>query len=527
MQGTGLDLGLSRAAAPVTVGSLFREQVLLGGARPALAEGSRIWSYAQLNDRVNQLVHVLASHGIRRGDRIAVLSENRHEYVEAVLASAKLGVLVGCQNWRQSNAELLHCLELADPKLVLCSERLAPALSRLDLAIPSRICFGAEYEKALARAATSEPPEVADPEDGLIIIYTSGTTGLPKAAVISQRAEIMRAMLGRIEPVPVMPDDGFIAWSPMFHVSGMDHTIAAMLRGAKVTIMDGFNADKLVEIASHERIAHLTVLPGVVDRVIEALKASGLRPLSVRTVGVVADLVPPARIAELTSLVGAPYCNSFGATECGWPPASKGIIPVGVVPTRLSKEQSSYCQIRLLDEDDCEVEDGEPGEIVFRGPTLFSGYWRAPDVNAHEFRNGWFHLGDVLRRNPDGTLDFVDRRKYLIKSGGENIYPAEIERVLIALPGVADVIVVRKPDPKWGEVPVAFVVRGEEGKLTEEQAIAACRSQIASYKVPREVRFVAESELKRSASGKIIRREIEAMLRKEMAEAGAITTAGA
>src|SRR5262245_3584127 len=126
MQGTGLDLGLPRAAASVTIGSLFRERVLLGGARPALAEGNRVWSYAQLNDRVNQLVHVLASHGIQRGDRIAVLSENRHEYVEAVLASAKLGVLVGCQNWRQSNAELLHCLELADPKLVPCSERLAP-----------------------------------------------------------------------------------------------------------------------------------------------------------------------------------------------------------------------------------------------------------------------------------------------------------------------------------------------------------------------------------------------------------------
>ncbi len=325
----------------------------------------------------------------------------------------------------------------------------------------------------------------------------------------------MRAILGRIEPVPVAADDGFIAWSPMFHVSGMDHSIAAMLRGAKVTIMDGFDADKLVEIASREKIAHLTVLPGVVDRVIDALKSSGLRPLSVRTVGVVADLVPPARIAELTSLVGAPYCNSFGATECGWPPASKGIIPIGVTPTRLSKEQSSYGQIRLLDEDDCDVEDGEAGEVAFRGPTLFSGYWRAPEVNAHEFRGGWFHLGDVLRRNPDGTLDFVDRRKYLIKSGGENIYPAEIERVLIALPGVADVVVVRKPDPKWGEVPVAFVVRGENCTLTEEQAIAACRGQIAGYKVPREVRFVVESDLKRSASGKIMRRDIEVMLTSE------------
>ena len=527
MQSSGLDPGLSTVATNVTVGSLFREQVLLGGSRPALAEGTRVWSYAQLNDRVNRLAHVLAGRGVTRGDRIAVLSENRHEYVEAMLASAQLGVLVGCQNWRQSTSELQYCLELADPKLVLYSERLEPALGRLDFAAPSRICFGAEYEKTLALADASELPVVADPEDGLVIIYTSGTTGLPKGAVISQRAEIMRAMLGRIEPVPVAPDDGFIAWSPMFHVSGMDHTIAAMLRGAKVTIMDGFDANKLVEIASREKIAHLTVLPGVVDRVIEAIKASGLRPLSVRTVGVVADLVPPARIAELTSLVGAPYCNSFGATECGWPPASKGIIPVGVVPTRLSKEQSTYGQIRLVDENDRDVEDGEPGEVAYRGPTLFSGYWRAPDVNAQDFRGGWFHLGDVMRRNPDGTLDFVDRRKYLIKSGGENIYPAEIERVLIALPGVADVVVVRKPDPKWGEVPVAFVVRSADSTLTEEQAIAACRGQIAGYKVPREVRFIAETDLKRSASGKIIRGEIETMLKNEMAAANAVTTADA
>lgn len=525
MLGMGTDF--VRAATNVTIGPLFVEQVLLGGDRPALAEDSRVWSYAQVNDRVNRLAHVLASHGVARGDRISVLSENRHEYVEAVLAAAKLGVLVGCQNWRQSDSELKHCIELADPKLLLYSERLAPSLDRLDVPVSARICFGGEYERALARAAAKEPPEVADPEDGLIIIYTSGTTGLPKGAVISQRAEIMRAWLGRIEPVPVAAADGFIAWSPMFHVSGMDHTIAALLRGAKVSIMDGFDAEKLVEIASREKIAHLTVLPGVVDRVIAAFNSTGLRPLSVRTVGVVADLVPPVRIAELTSLVGAPYCNSFGASECGWPPASKGVIPVGVVPTRLSKEQSSYCQIRLLDEDDCDVEPGEPGEVAFRGATLFSGYWRAPEVNAHEFRGGWFHLGDVLRRNPDGTLDFVDRRKYLIKSGGENIYPAEIERVLIGLPGVADVVVVRQPDSKWGEVPVAFVVRTGESSLTEAQAIEACRSQIARYKVPRQVRFVAESDLKRSASGKIIRRDIEAMLKKEIADADGVKTVGA
>src|SRR5690606_6541767 len=152
---------------------------------------------------------------------------------------------------------------------------------------------------------------------------------------------------------------------------------------------------------------------------------------------------------------------------------------------------------------------------------LFSGYWRAPEINAEVLRGGWYHTGDVLRRNPDGTLDFVDRRKYLIKSGGENIYPAEIERVLIALPGVADVVVVRKPDTRWGEVPVAFIVPREDCTLTEAQAIEACRGRIAGYKLPREVRFIAEPGLRRSASGKIVRGDLEVVLRQELSGAGA------
>src|SRR5690606_23050113 len=194
--------------------------------RPAVEFKGRIWSYAELNDRVNRLVHLMAARGIRRGDRIAVLSENRNEYVELLMAAAKLGVLVGCQNWRLAEAELAHCLNLIDPHLIISSERLASLLARLDLPPIATIALGEEYETALDRSVSRELPHFAEPEDGLILIYTSGTTGLPKAAVISQRAEIMRAMLQRIEPVPILPDDGFVAWSPMFHLSGTDHTIA-------------------------------------------------------------------------------------------------------------------------------------------------------------------------------------------------------------------------------------------------------------------------------------------------------------
>ena len=165
-----------------------------------------------------------------------------------------------------------------------------------------------------------------------------------------------------------------------------------------------------------------------------------------------------------------------------------------------------------MNENDEDVPDGSPGELCMRGPTLFSGYWQAEEVNQQDFRGGWFHMGDVFIRNPDGTLDFVDRVKYLIKSGGENIYPAEIERVLLQDQRIADAAVVRRPDEKWGEVPVAFIARHDE-RLTESAVVALCRAHLAGYKQPKEIRFIALESFPRSASGKIQRHELEKLIR--------------
>ena len=174
--------------------------------------------------------------------------------------------------------------------------------------------------------------------------------------------------------------------------------------------------------------------------------------------------------------------------------------------------QSSYCQVRLVDDEDRDVPDGTPGEVLIRGPSLFSGYWNSSEVNEREFRGGWFHMGDVMVRNPDGTLDFVDRRKYLIKSGGENIYPAEIERLLLQDPRIADAAVVRKSDAHWGEVPVAFVVSADP-QLSADDVIAICRGKIANYKLPKEVLFVAAGEIPRGDTGKLKRAELEERLK--------------
>jgi fatty-acyl-CoA synthase len=234
-----------------------------------------------------------------------------------------------------------------------------------------------------------------------------------------------------------------------------------------------------------------------------------------------ADLVPPAEIAEITKLLGAPYANTFGATETGCPPCSSSLIPIGVAPSRLSKQVSPFCEVRLVDAADRDVPDGVPGELAMRGPTLFSGYWRADEANAQDFRGGWFHMGDVLVRNPDGTLDFVDRVKYLIKTGGENVYPAEIERVLFQDPRVADAAVVRRSDARWGEVPIAFVARrdGPDGQaLTATDLFARCRAELAGYKQPKGIVFLALDSFPRSATGKAQRHELEKRLEDHTVE---------
>ncbi len=504
---------LALAAAGLTVGALFSHQVRMGPRRIALQQGEHHLSYAALEDRCDRLARHLAARGIGRGDRVAVLSENRFEYVETQLACARLGAVAACQNWRLAEGELLHCLRLVAPAIICVSPRHLARLAALDHGIGQTLTFGEEYESALVRADARPAPNLAEAEDGLVILYTSGTTGLPKAAVISHRAMIARAIQTLVDE-STYPQRSFIAWGPMFHMGSTDQVFATLIHGGKAIIVDGFDAPALMEIIGRESVGCFP-MPGIASRVLAAIKDSGIRPMPAGIIGSMADLVPRSDIAELTTLMQAPFRNTFGSTETGPAPASRGRVPIGLAPERLSKTQSSYCQLRLLDEEGRDVAEGEPGEVALRSPGLFSGYWAAPEETAAVFRGGWYHMGDILRRNADGTLDFTGRRKYLIKSGGENIFPAEIEQILLRDARIADAVVVRRADTRWGEVPVVFVVRTDPA-LTAAEILAACRGQIAGYKMPREVRFIAEANVPRSVQGKAKRHELEAMLAAEV-----------
>ncbi len=502
---------VARAAASTTVASLFVARARTRPDRIALEDMRRRLTYGEVAERTRRLAGALAERGVGRGTRVAVLSENRAEYLEVFLAAARLGAIVACQSWRLAPPELAHCLDLVEPTVTFASPRHADKLGERG---GERVIFGEAYEDLVTR---SEPlsfevaPEV-ELEDPLLVLYTSGTTGMPKGAVLSHRAEIVRNLVTRAE-FGVQVLDTFAAWSPLSHMGGAENSLGTLMAGGSVIVVDGFDKEHLAEIVATRELGWLLLMPGMVGAFAAELRARGVKPKGVRVCGVMADLVPPAEIAEITTLLGAPYANTFGATETGCPPCSSSLIPIGVAPTRLSKEVSPFCEVRLVDPDDRDVPDGVPGELAMRGPTLFSGYWRARATNDVDFRDGWFHMGDVFVRNADGTLDFVDRVKYLIKTGGENVYPAEIERVLLQDPGVADAAVVRRADARWGEVPIAFVAR-REGALepSARELFDRCRAELAGFKQPKGIVFVAYAELPRSASGKVQRHELEKRL---------------
>ena len=516
----GTPEALVAAASRSNLDGVFRTVARTWPERTARVEGERALTYRELDRLVDAAAGWLTANGVGRGDRVALLAENSTAYAALMLAAARTGCILACQNWRLTARELRHCISLVEPKMVLVSDRFATLLDEVDGGGGDGAAARHRLDDRLAaRWAEAEPPAPSasddlDPEAILLILYTSGTTGLPKGAAISHRAELVRNLAWHLS-FGVLPGDTMVAWMPFYHMGGADHVLGTLLGGGKVIVMETFDAPRIARIAAREPLGWLITMPGTTDRMIAALEAEPSPPVRVRAVGVMPDLVPRAEIAELTRLLNAPYPNTFGSTETGSPPCSGSLLPPGVVPERLSKQLSPLCELRLVDTDGNDVPDETPGEAAVRGPTLFSGYWRADETNARDFRNGWFHMGDLMVRHEDGTFDFVDRAKYMIKSGGENIYPAEIEQVLLADPRVAEAAVVRRTDARWGEVPVAFVARRDGAPLEDADLFRRCRVELAGYKQPKGIRFIGFDDFPRSASGKVQRHELESLLAKE------------
>lgn len=497
-----------RLASRLTLAALFDKQRRMHPDRIAVASDARTLSYADLHTRANQLARLLQDCGVQRGDRVCIFSENNPAFLELSIAALRLGVIVATLNWRLSARELAHCVSLVAPKVTLASAKLKPQLETMPAA--GRLLeIGAPLDQQLAaQSAASLPAVDTDPEEGLFIIYTSGTTGLPKGALISQRAMLARLMV-YVTDYGVNGEDTFLAWSPLFHMASVELGLGTLMLGGKVVVLNGPDLPTICDYLENEPLSNLIFFPGMVEQTLAYLRQRRPKVKRLKKFGALADLFAPQEIADLTGILGVPFTNTFGSTETGMPPASAGRLAASVVPSDFAKSESLLCEIQLIDEAGNIVADGQPGELVMRGPTLFSGYWNASEATEQAFAGGWYHTGDVFVRRDDGRLDYVDRRKYLIKSGGENIYPAEIERVVLQHPQVAEAVVVRQRDAQWGEVPV-LVVAAETPAPQAEELIALCRAELAPYKRPKRVLFVPKGSLPRNNTGKIIRPEVEA-----------------
>lgn len=492
-----------------TVYSMFRSTANWNADNLAIECGERSWTYGELLDLIDRLASVLRSEKVMAGDCIAILSENRAEYTMLQFACARIGAIASCLNSRLVVEELQYCIHLVEPQLIFVSSRFQSLLDQVAYSGAKQISM----EGCLSLAASAEldqHPPLLNSEQGLLLLNTSGTTGLLKAALISHRAEIARMTTLRMD-LKIDPGDAFLAWSPMNHIGGTDHTISSLMMGSAVIITDGLDIDTMCSVIGRYKIGWLLLMPATIEPILRRLAETKTRVVGVKVVGCMADLIPAAQIDEVTTALNALFVNSFGSTETGLPPATGHLIPVGEVPTDLSKKISSLCEFRLVDEDDNDVQQGEVGEALLRGPTLFSGYWNAPEVNAEAFRDGWFRMGDLLKQTKSGGFEFVGRLKYLIKTGGENVYPAEIERVLLSDSRVEEATIVRKKDSRWGEIVVAFITRNTEA-LTDAEIEKMCRAKLASYKRPREIYFIPIGEFPRNGSGKIIRESLEKRL---------------
>jgi fatty-acyl-CoA synthase len=497
----------------LTVGAQISSIARAHGDRVAIGDNVQCLTYRELDQRTNRIARMLRERGVERRDRVAILANNCMDYLQIVIACAKIGAIAACQNWRLGQRELQHCIDLVAPKMIFHTDRMAEAVESLDLGGMSILSMGESLQRAIEYVADTHLESDVEAEDGLVIIYTSGTTGLPKGALISHRAMIARAMILQTD-LALPKVDHFMAWAPMFHMISTDQSLGMLMRGSRVHVVDGYDVDEMARLIKAYPMGILSLVPGMVGKFVSELEARGIRPQKMQYVGAMADLVPRAEIEQATRFFNAPFLNTFGSTETGLGPCSAAGIPPGPVPDRIPKIQNSMYDVRLVDENDDDVPEGQPGEVSITGPALFSGYWNNDDANRSDFRGGRFHMGDVLRRNADGRFEYVDRAKYMIKSGGENIYPAEIESVLTQDSRVETAVVVKRPDPRWAEVPVAFVVTSDP-EVTADHLQALCAANLSKFKHPKDYRFIADADLPRSTTGKIQRHILEQRLRTE------------
>ncbi len=502
--------------------SMWTERnALIFANKTAVKDDYRSLSYASMNHRVRSLAASLASQGVQAGDRVAVLLPNTIEMVEVLFATAKLGAMYVPLNWRLGEDELAFILNDCSPKAIVYSsewdERITALKGRY-----TEACFFVEavlgseespYEACVSEnlaAVSAEPAGRMDAfegggDDGVMIIYTSGTTGLPKGVVLTHNNVFWQSINGWA--LGASPDGIVLALLPLFHVGGLNGSVTPVLHmGGTVILQRRFDPKEVLRTIESEKITGILGVPTIYQILAQQDEFNTIDWSSCQVL--LSGGAPlPESLIHLYHDCNLEFRQGYGLTE-----ACPGVTGMG--PNEcLTKAGSAgrpilYTEVKLVDAHGEEVAQGESGEVIVRGPNVMKGYWNRPDATAEAIKDGWLYTGDIGLFDEDGFLFIVDRKKDMIISGGENIYPAEIEKLLAGHPDVTMATVVAKKDDKWGEVPVAVVVSSQDD--VEESLRTFLQERLAKYKLPKEYHFV--SELPLNASGKVVKAEVRKQL---------------
>jgi fatty-acyl-CoA synthase len=471
-------------------------------------------TYRDFNSRVNRLAHALLRLGLKKGDKVAALFYNSVPFVESYFAAIKAGGVFVPVNFRFVGKEATYVLNQSDARFFFFGEEFIPLVQGIQTHLPqveSRITTGIfpdpkvrKYSDLFTDSPESEPPVSLCEDDDCQIMYTSGTTGKPKGAVITHRNvlwNLFNTIYGREEK----EGEVSLVVGPLYHTAALNNhfTLRVALGGTSILVKE-FHAQRVLEVIARERVTVISGAPAMFHFLLNLPDKERYDTQSVTKCTTGASILPDetkARLFKFFPNVKGIY-DVYGCTEC-----SPNICILKAKDSLRKKESVGpplpFLEVRIVDDQGLPVPPGSVGELTCRGPNVMKGYYQDPQGTSEALRDGWLHTGDLARMDEEGFVYIVDRKKDMIISGGENIYPREIEELLYRHPKVRDAAVVGIPDPLWGESVRAFIVLKNQETMKEDEVVDYCRSHLASYKKPKSVLFVPS--LPRNPSGKVLK----------------------
>lgn len=489
-------------------------------------DSRRALSYAQWDERASRLANALLGLGLAKGDRVALLAYNAIEWLEIYVALARAGLVAVPINFRLVGPEIAYIVENSGARALIVQEELRAVIEGIRSSLPvdpgGYVLFGAEapagwhsYE-ALMRAASPDRPEVeVRPEDLFALMYTSGTTGQPKGAMRNHEGNALIALATALEFGLGSEDSGLLVM-PLCHANSLYFSVTFIMLGATCVVDDrkSFDPEALVATLAQQRITFTSLVPthyimmlGLPERVKARYDLTAVGKLLISSAPARKD----TKLAVMQLFPNGKLFELYGSTEAGWVTVLRPHEQIDRIGT-VGREWAGTGPIRLIGVDGREVADGEIGELYSRTAYVFSGYWKNREKTAAAFRGAWCSVGDMARRDADGFIQLVERKSNMIISGGENVYPSEVENALGAHPKIREVAVIGVPHEKWGEAVLAVVVLHAHEHATEAEVLDWCRERMAGHKRPRSIVFIDESEMPRTATGKILHRVLRGRL---------------